>query len=90
MAAFQMCPRVGHLQAVYHMFVYLSTHERSATVLHPSYIKHDDEIEADWKPFYPGAQEELPPNMPPPCSNGVQMTCFVDADHAGDLVTRRS
>ena len=66
MAAFQMCPRVGHLQAVYHMFVYHSTHERSVVVLDPSYIKHDDEIEADWKPFYLDAQEELPPNVPPP------------------------
>jgi hypothetical protein len=34
--------------------------------------------------------EALPPNMPIPMGNLVEIYCFVDADHAGNLATRRS
>jgi hypothetical protein len=34
--------------------------------------------------------EELPPNMPEPCGIGFTIRAKVDADHAGDTVTRRS
>ena len=33
---------------------------------------------------------EDPPNMPVPFGNQLQMSCFVDADHAGNKVMRRS
>ena len=35
-------------------------------------------------------EEELPPNMPTPRGMGFTMRVKVDADHAGDTVTRRS
>jgi hypothetical protein len=35
-------------------------------------------------------QEELPPNMPEPRGMGSTMRAKVDADHAADIVTRRS
>ena len=35
-------------------------------------------------------KEELPPNMPEPLGLAFVMRVFVDADHAGELVTRRS
>ncbi len=44
----------------------------------------------DWTDFYGNVIEEDPPNMPLPLGNPVQMSCFVDADHAGNKVTRRS
>jgi hypothetical protein len=34
--------------------------------------------------------EELPNNMPTPCGPSMTMRVFVDADHAGDLLTRCS
>ena len=34
--------------------------------------------------------ENLPPNPPLPRQNSVEVNCFVDSDHAGDNVTRRS
>jgi hypothetical protein len=37
-----------------------------------------------------GAREAIPPNMPEPRGREVEITCFVDADHAGDKVTRKS
>ncbi len=44
----------------------------------------------DWKDFYGNVIEEDPPNMPAPLGNPIQMSCFVDADHAGNKVTRQS
>jgi hypothetical protein len=35
-------------------------------------------------------EEELPPNMPEPLGHPVNMYTFVDANHAGNVVTRRS
>jgi hypothetical protein len=44
----------------------------------------------DWTDFYPDATEPIPPNAPEPRGKPVQINCFVDADHAGNKVTRRS
>jgi hypothetical protein len=46
--------------------------------------------EVDWSDFYGDVVEELPPKMPKPMGNSVNITCFVDANHAGNVVTRRS
>ena len=35
-------------------------------------------------------KEEMPPNMPEPRGRPLHHTIFVDADHAGNVVTRRS
>jgi hypothetical protein len=40
--------------------------------------------------FYPDAEEHIPTNAPPPRGNPVQLNVFVDADHAGNVITRRS
>jgi hypothetical protein len=48
-----------------------------------SVFRHDN-----WMDFYGKVVEEDPPNMPVPLGNPVQMSCFVDADHAGNKVTR--
>jgi len=42
------------------------------------------------KRFYPDAHESIPVNAPVPRGPSVLMTAFVDADHAGDMLTRRS
>ena len=36
------------------------------------------------------SKEALPTNMPQPLGNGFKLLCFVDADHAGDSLTRKS
>ena len=51
---------------------------------------HTGTIKPDWTDFYGDVKEELPPDMPEPLGLPVQMTTFVDSDHAGDKVTRRS
>ena len=40
--------------------------------------------------LYPDAAQNLPYDMPEALGNPVNITCFVDADHAGNKVTRRS
>ena len=47
-------------------------------------------MEADWNDFYPDTQEPIPSNAPEARGPEVQVNCFVDADHAGNCVTRRS
>jgi hypothetical protein len=85
-------PRVGHLEAAYHIFAYLMKHEASRIIIDstgqepadPKYHK------PDWSAFYENLEEELPPKMPEPLGNPVTMHVFVDANHAGNVVTRRS
>jgi hypothetical protein len=73
-----------------HVFAYMKHHKRSKVVLDPSYVDHPQQEKPDWSDFYFGAKELLPPDMPEPLGKPVQMTTFVDSDHAGDKVTRRS
>jgi hypothetical protein len=85
-------PRHGHLEAVYHIFAYLDKHEKSSIVFDPADPYFDPVAfqEVDWSEFYGDVVEELPPKMPKPMGNAVNITCFVDANHAGNVVTRRS
>ena len=88
-------PRQGHLEAVYHIFAYLKTHKKMKLVFDPKEVTLDETCFAqvsagEWREFYGDVAEEVPANMPEPLGRPVQVTCFVDADHAGNLVTRRS
>ena len=90
-------PREGHLQELFHVFAYLKKHMNSEMVFDPSEPEIDLNAfpKQDWSySIYssPGeeAKELLPPNMPAPLGKGFTIRCFVDADHAGELVTRRS
>ena len=42
------------------------------------------------KNIYQDSIEDIPPNAPDPRGKNVQVNSYVDADHAGDKVTRRS
>ena len=89
---FQACPREGHLEQVFHVFAFLKSHSRSAMVFDPTEPTLDESVfkKCDWKEFYPDAKEAIPTNMPEPRGRPVTTTCFVDADHAGCRLTRRS
>ena len=93
-------PRTGHLHQALHMFKYLKDHKESKLVFDPRFANVNDghlplEQRAEYKAkymkeLYPDAVEELPRNAPKPLGNSVQISVFVDADHAGDKITRRS
>jgi hypothetical protein len=45
---------------------------------------------ADWTSFYGNVNEELPPKMQKATGNLVTISAFVDAYHAGNIVTHCS
>ena len=94
-------PRQGHLAQACNIFRYLkSRYTKGYIVMDP--VKWD----IDWtggpddthprdkakymSELYPDASQNIPHDMPEPLGDPVNITCFVDADHAGNKVTRRS
>jgi len=92
LSSFNAQPREGHLEAVYKIFAYLKGHEKSRMVFDDYDIVPDanEFQECAWTDFYPDAIEPIPDNMPQARGPNVRLSCFVDADHAGNLLTRRS
>jgi hypothetical protein len=91
LSAYNAQPREGHLEQVLHIFAYLKSHDRSRLLFDDTQpvVKHG-QPDYDWTPFYGDVKEAIPYNAPKPRGNSVSMTCYVDADHAGNRVTRRS
>ncbi len=86
-------PREGHLEAVYNIFAYLNKQPHPPIVLDDKVIRMNESAfeKTDWKEsIYGDVEEEIPPRAPKPLGNPVIMTCFVDANHAGEHSTRRS
>ena len=90
LAAYSAAPRQGHLAAVLHLYGYLKKNPRSKLVFDPTSMDHEPHAEPDWTDFYGEVKELVPPDAPKPRGKKAQMTAFVDSDHAGDVVTRRS
>ena len=75
-------------------------HKRSKVVFDPRYVNiNDNHLPPEERALnkakymselYPDAIEEKPNNATKPKGKSVQITCFVDADHEGDQITRRS
>ena len=61
-------------------------------VFDPTYTTPDMSMfhEHDWCYFYGYVKEEIPPNAPEPRGKEFDMRIFVDSDHSGDKLTRRS
>ena len=93
MSQFQANPREGHLEALYLIVFYLHKNPMKRMVFDPRKPRVDEQYfntGADWKEFYGDIEEEDPPHMPEPLGRSVRMSCFVDANHAGNVITRRS
>ena len=92
MSRYLVSPREGHLQEIFHLFGYLKCKHRSTLVFDDTEPTFENALfkECDWKEFYPDAAEGIPSNAPEARGKSVSTTCFVDADHAGCQVTRRS
>ena len=85
-------PREGHLDQALHIFSYLKHHNRSTLVFDPKYPMYDPNLfqEHDWGGIYKYAKEQKPLNAPEPLGQAPSMSAFIDSDHAGNQVTRRS
>jgi hypothetical protein len=92
LSRFGMAPRKGHLNAMFRIFGYLKKFPQGQVLIDPNRydVPHGQIMEQDWTEFYPDMEEELPPNMPLPKGRIASTTCYVDSDHAHDVVTRRS
>lgn len=92
LSAYLASPREGHLEAALHIFGYLKHHPKRRIAFDPEHPNIDERrfVRHDWADFYRDAAEALPPNAPPPRGKPVSTHCFVDADNAGNTVTRRS
>jgi hypothetical protein len=90
MAQYLAQPRSGHLEQLFHIFAYLRAHMHSRIVMDDGRPEIDEShfVKADWSAFYPDVQEPIPLNAPEPRGASNLMSCFVDADHAGNRVTR--
>jgi hypothetical protein len=85
-------PREGHVDAVYHLYAYLSLHHNARVVFDPTYPDVDMRafIKTDWKPIYGDVKEAIPSNAPSTRVKAIDLHLFVDSDHAGEHFTRRS
>jgi hypothetical protein len=92
LSAYLASPREGHLEAVFHIFGYLKWHPKRKIAFDPECPVIDQRRfpKYDWEDFYKGVTEAIPANAPPPRGKSVSMHCFVDANLAGNTVSRRS
>ena len=93
MSSMMAIPRVGHLQQLYHIFAYLKQRYNSEMVFDPTIPVFDESQfqKQDWRYTpYSGARESLPANAPKSRGLGFITNAYVDSDHAGDNITRRS
>ncbi len=89
LSRFSMAPRVGHLDAILRVMVYLKCFPHGCILIDTSVppLRHDPCKEVNWQEQYPDAEEELPPTMLEPKGKVVRITVYVHADHTHDLVT---
>lgn len=92
LSRFMAAPREGHLDQMFHIFAYLKKYNRSTVAFDWTKPQLDESkfTKCDWTENYPDAKEPIPTNIPEPRGKSVVTTCFVDADHAGCRLTRRS
>ena len=92
LSSYLACPREGHLEAAIHIFGYLKHHEKKKIAFDPGHPRINEKRfkKYDWTDFYRDAREAIPPNAPPPLGKAVSTHCFVDANLAGNTITRRS
>ena len=85
-------PREGHMRQLIHMFSYLKKYHNSRIVFDPTYpdIQINDFEKKNWEQHYGNCEEEIPEDCPRPLGKELIIRSYVDADFAGDVLTRRS
>ena len=83
--------REGHLGQVLHIMGYVKCNPKFRLLFDSGYPRVNEKwfIKYDWFDFYRDAKEDIPPNMPEARGLDVILTCFVDANHAGNVSDRR-
>jgi hypothetical protein len=82
----QALPQHGHLEVLYHIFAYLKKLVNGARIVFDPKPHVSMNTNANWRDLYGEFCKELPPNMPEPKGKKVvNISCFVDANHAGNV-----
>ena len=96
-AQYSVAPQQGHLAHLLRIFGYLSKYPFAATPFDGNFIDPNvtNQLKfqplCDWVEIFPYAYEDVPPNAPTQKDGKrFQITCYVDADHARNTVTRCS
>ena len=92
-ASMMALPQKGHLIQEYHIFTYLKRKHNVEMVFDPSDPHIDDDMfpKYDWShTAYCDSVEVIPKNALKLKGMGFKIVAFVDSDHAGDTVTRKS
>jgi hypothetical protein len=92
LSSFLMALREGHMEAVYSVFAYLRKHKDQVMLFNPYEmdVQESDFAKTHWADLYGDIKEEIPIDFPIPLGIMVRITAYVDADHAGSVVSRRS
>ena len=92
MASMMALTREGYLDALFKMFSFLKSKHNGVTVFDPTELEIDQTQfpTEDWSATPYGLCKEDVPLNAPPRGIGFTMRAFVDSDHAGDSITRRS
>ena len=94
MSQYQANPRIGHLEALYHIFAYMKKHLDMGRLAYDLKTPEVDESvfvnNVDWKEFYGDVEEPIPQELPQPRGKPVDLRLWCDADFAGDKALRRS
>ena len=85
-------PQIVHLENLYYVFGFLKENPKMRLAFNPAHpeISKKRFQQYDWQEFYCDATEAVTGDMPMPRGKSMPKNCFVDADLAGNTVTRRS
>ena len=86
-------PREGHFKCALHMMSYLKWKHKCQLFFDPTYPDIDFDTfndGAEPKKFYGDVTEAITPNATYPIEKAVDIRMWVDSEHAGDKMTRRS
>jgi len=92
LSSYLMQLREGHLRELLRVLAYLKHFSNAWMTFDESEVQwaNTDFPVHDWTFFYREAVDQIPLNMTEPRGNEVQINCFIDADHAGNCITRKS
>ena len=92
MSQYLAAPRQNYLEQVLRIFAYLKYNSSCPLRFKTEGMEIYSSVftVADWSDIYNNAAEVISLNMPKPTGKGVTITVFIDANHAGNKVNRRS
>ena len=91
---YQYSPQIGRHEVIYHIFAYSNIHMKMGRIDYYPMVPNSDLLmsnnNADWSEFYWDIEEYFLQKMLEPHGRYVSIYLFIDANHAGNALTRHS